>query len=93
MENNLVGRIAPAAMLNEAYTWMVTVSVGGQRRRRRGGRCHRGPAAAACRGRSSSPAAVLAVAALVAAVPRGPIARADRRAADRLRRAMAAEAA
>ena len=29
MENNLVGRIAPAAMLNEAYTWVVTVSVAG----------------------------------------------------------------
>ena len=25
VENNLVGRIAPAAMLNEAYTWVVTV--------------------------------------------------------------------
>ena len=44
VENNLVGRIAPAAMLNEAYTWVVTVSVGGQRGRRRGGRRDRRPA-------------------------------------------------
>jgi predicted MFS family arabinose efflux permease len=29
VENTLVGRLAPAAMLNEAYTWIVTVSVGG----------------------------------------------------------------
>lgn len=27
VENNMVGRIAPASMLNEAYTWMVTVAV------------------------------------------------------------------
>ena len=27
VENTLVGRIAPAGMLNEAYTWVVTVSV------------------------------------------------------------------
>ncbi len=27
LENTLVGRIAPAGMLNEAYTWVVTVSV------------------------------------------------------------------
>jgi MFS family permease len=29
VENSLVGRIAPGGMLNEAYTWIVTVSVGG----------------------------------------------------------------
>ena len=29
VETTLVGRIAPAAMLNEAYTWVVTVSVAG----------------------------------------------------------------
>jgi MFS family permease len=28
LENSLVGRITPGAMLNEAYTWVVTVSVG-----------------------------------------------------------------
>src|SRR5690606_39438413 len=28
LENSLVGRIAPASMLNEAYTWVVTVKVG-----------------------------------------------------------------
>ncbi|TDC84854.1 MFS transporter [Micromonospora sp. KC606] len=27
LENTLVGRIAPASMLNEAYTWVVTMSV------------------------------------------------------------------
>ena len=27
LENTLVGRIAPAGMLNEAYTWVVTVAV------------------------------------------------------------------
>ena len=50
VENTLVGRIAPAAMLNEAYTWVVTVSVGGQRRRRRGGRRDRRPAGRAAVG-------------------------------------------
>jgi MFS family permease len=29
VENSLVGRLSPAGMLNEAYTWMVTVSVSG----------------------------------------------------------------
>jgi MFS family permease len=66
VESNLVGRLAPSSMLNEAYTWVVTVSV--------------------------FAAAVLTVAALVAAIPHGSIARADRRAADRLRQALAAEA-
>jgi MFS family permease len=28
LENTLVGRIAPTSMLNEAYTWVVTTSVG-----------------------------------------------------------------
>ncbi|BCJ60127.1 MFS transporter [Micromonospora endophytica] len=28
LENTLVGRISPAGMLNEAYTWVVTMSVG-----------------------------------------------------------------
>jgi hypothetical protein len=32
VENTLVGRLAPAAMLNEAYTWIVTVSVAAARR-------------------------------------------------------------
>ena len=86
VENNLVGRIAPTAMLNEAYTWVVTVSVAGSA----AGGAIAGtivdqpgglPWAFAFAG------GVLALAALVAAIPAGPMARADRRAADRLRQA------
>jgi MFS family permease len=29
LENSLVGRIVPSGMMNEAYTWVVTVSVAG----------------------------------------------------------------
>jgi MFS family permease len=83
VENNLVGRIAPAAMLNEAYTWVVTVSVAGS------------AAGGAVAGTIVDQpggvpwaflfaAAVLVVAAMVAAVPRGPMARADQRVTDRL---------
>jgi MFS family permease len=86
VENSLVGRIAPAAMLNEAYTWVVTVSVAGS------------AAGGAVAGtivdqRGGLPWAfafasgVLAVAALMAAIPAGPMARADRRATERLRQA------
>ena len=28
LENTLIGRISPTSMLNEAYTWVVTMSVG-----------------------------------------------------------------
>ena len=86
VENNLVGRIAPAAMLNEAYTWVVTVSVAGS--------AAGGAAAGAIVDQPGGlpwafvfAAAVLVVAAMVAAVPAGPMARADERAADRLRQA------
>jgi MFS family permease len=86
VENNLVGRIAPAAMLNEAYTWVVTVSVAGS--------ALGGAVAGAIVDRPGGlpwafvfASAVLAVAALVAAVPAGPMTRADARASDRLRRA------
>ncbi|WP_229073992.1 MFS transporter [Actinoplanes sp. DH11] len=81
VENNLVGRLAPAAMMNEAYTWMVTVSVSGSA----AGGALAGvivdqpgglPWAFAFAG------AVVAVAALVAAVPEGAMARADRAAAE-----------
>ena len=89
VENNLVGRIAPAAMLNEAYTWVVTVSVAGS--------AAGGAVAGAIVDQPGGlpwafvfAAAVLTVAALVAAVPAGPMARADQRAAERLRLAMAA---
>lgn len=92
VETNLVGRLAPAAMLNEAYTWVVTVSVAGS--------AAGGAVAGAIVDQPGGlpwaflfAAGVLVVAALIAAVPHGSIARADRRADDRLRRAIAAEAA
>ena len=88
VETNLVGRIAPAAMLNEAFTWVVTVSVAGS--------ALGGAVAGAIVDQPGGlpwafvfAAGVLAVAALVAAPPAGPIARADKLAADRLRRALA----
>jgi predicted MFS family arabinose efflux permease len=79
-------------MLNEAYTWVVTVSVAGS------------AAGGAISGAIVDEpgglpwaflfaGSVLVVAALVAAVPHGSIARADRRAADRLDRALAVEPA
>jgi MFS family permease len=88
VENNLVGRIAPAAMLNEAYTWVVTVSVGGS------------AAGGALAGSIVDQpgglpwafvfaAFVLVLAALIAAVPAGPMTRADQRATERLRRTVA----
>jgi MFS family permease len=89
VENNLVGRIAPGAMLNEAYTWVVTVSVTGSAA---GGAIagtivdHPGGLPWAF----GFAAGVLALAALVAAIPAGSMARADRRAADRLRQASVA---
>lgn len=89
VENNLVGRIAPAGMLNEAYTWVVTVTVAGS--------AAGGAMAGAMVDRPGGlpwafvfAAVVLGLAALVAAVPAGPMARADERAADRLRAALAA---
>jgi MFS family permease len=92
VESNLVGRLAPAAMLNEAYTWVVTVSVAGS--------AAGGAVAGAIVDQPGGlpwaflfAAGVLLVAALIAGVPRGSIARADRRASDRLERALAAEAA
>jgi predicted MFS family arabinose efflux permease len=92
VESNLVGRFAPAAMLNEAYTWVVTVSVAGS--------AAGGAVAGAIVDQPGGlpwaflfAAGVLIVAALIAAVPHGSIARADRRATDRLRQAIAAEAA
>jgi predicted MFS family arabinose efflux permease len=88
VESNLVGRIAPAAMLNEAYTWIVTVSVAGS------------AAGGAVAGTIVDEpgglpwafvfaAVVLMVAAGVAAIPAGPITRADARAAARLEAALA----
>jgi MFS family permease len=92
VESNLVGRLSPAAMLNEAYTWVVTVSVGGS--------AAGGAVAGVIVDQPGGlpwafvfAATVLVAAALVAAVPAGPITRADQRADDRLRRALAAEPA
>jgi MFS family permease len=92
VETNLVGRLAPAAMLNEAYTWVVTVSVAGS--------AAGGAVAGAIVDQPGGlpwaflfAAGVLLSAALIAGVPRGSIARADRRASDRLERALAADAA
>jgi len=88
VETNLVGRIAPAGMLNEAYTWVVTVSVAGS--------AAGGAVAGIIVDQPGGlpwafvfAATVLLIAALVAAVPTGPVARADRHAAERLQRAMA----
>ncbi|WP_374249916.1 MFS transporter [Micromonospora sp. R77] len=76
LENTLVGRIAPAGMLNEAYTWVVTMSVAASAA---GGAVaglivdHAGgvPWAFLFAG------AAVAVGAGVAALPAGPIARAE----------------
>ncbi|MEV4658158.1 MFS transporter [Micromonospora sp. NPDC049301] len=76
LENTLVGRIAPAGMLNEAYTWVVTMSVAASAA---GGAVaglivdHAGgvPWAFLFAGAS------VAVGAAVAALPAGPIARAE----------------
>jgi MFS family permease len=91
VETNLVGRIAPAAMLNEAYTWVVTVSVAGS--------ALGGAVAGTIVDQPGGlpwafvfAAGVLVVASMVAAVPAGPMARADRRAAERLRHAVATAA-
>jgi MFS family permease len=90
VENTLVGRLAPATQLNEAYTWMVTVSVGGS--------AAGGAVAGAIVDQPGGlpwsfvfAGGVLVIAALVAAIPRGSIARADRHAEDRLRAALATE--
>ncbi|GAA4597149.1 MFS family permease [Actinoplanes octamycinicus] len=92
VENSLVGRLAPAGMLNEAYTWMVTVSVSGSA----AGGALAGVIVDQPGGLPWSfvfAAAVLLLAAAVAAVPEGSMTRADRHAAERLSSAMAAEAA
>lgn len=87
VENNLVGRIAPRPMLNEAYTWIVTVSVGGS--------AAGGAVAGVIVDQPGGlpwafvfAGAVLMVAAAVAAVPAGSMARADLRAAEELREAL-----
>ncbi|MFF5178523.1 MFS transporter [Micromonospora sp. NPDC000316] len=76
LENTLVGRIAPTGMLNEAYTWVVTVAVATSAV---------GGAVAGLIVDSAGgvpwafvfAGAAVAVAAAVAALPAGPIARAE----------------
>lgn len=91
LENTMVGRISPGSMLNEAYTWMVTVSV----------------AASAAGGATAGllvdqfgvpwaflfAGAAVALAAGVAAPRKGPISRAEARGAVGIERALAAELA
>jgi MFS family permease len=92
VETNLVGRIAPASMLNEAYTWIVTVSVAGSA----AGGAVAGVIVDEPGGLPWAfvfASAVLMVAAAVAAIPAGPITRADARAADRLEAQLAAQPA
>ncbi|WP_430780425.1 MFS transporter [Actinoplanes sp. G11-F43] len=92
VENSLVGRIAPAGMLNEAYTWMVTVSVAGSA----AGGAISGVIVDQPGGLPWSfvfAAGVLMLAAAVAALPEGSMARADRHAAERLSTALAADPA
>ncbi|NMO56565.1 MFS transporter [Actinoplanes sp. TBRC 11911] len=87
--NNLVSRLAPPGMVNEAYTWGVTVSVGAS--------AAGGAIAGSIVDRPGGlpwafvfPAAVLMAAGLLALVPGGPVSRADRMATDRLREAVLA---
>jgi MFS family permease len=89
VENNMIGRIAPASMLNEAYTWAVTVavafsavggSVAGLIVDQPGGV----PWAFLFAG------AAVGAAAVVTAMPSGAIARADALATARLAQALAA---
>jgi len=82
VENGLVSRIAPASMLNEAFTWVVTVSVAGS--------ALGGAVAGTIVDRPGGPpwafvlaAGMLAVGAIVAGWPSGPMARADKVAGER----------
>ncbi|SDY78410.1 hypothetical protein SAMN05444365_103466 [Micromonospora pattaloongensis] len=90
VENTMVGRITPGGMLNEAYTWIVTVSVAASA----GGGALAGmivdrpggvPWAFLLAG------AAVGVAAVVAALPTGSIARAEARAALHVEQALAPE--
>ncbi|GIF65753.1 hypothetical protein Ais01nite_37880 [Asanoa ishikariensis] len=90
VENTMVGRIAPGSMLNEAYTWVVTVSVGAS--------AVGGAGAGWLVDKAGPPWAfvfagmAVAVGALVAAPSGGPIARAEKHAAVRLEAALEPEA-
>jgi MFS family permease len=86
VENTMVGRISPASMLNESYTWVVTVAVGAS--------ALGGSGAGLIVDAAGVPwaflyaGAAVAVAAGVAALPRGPIARAEHTAVVRISSAL-----
>ncbi|MDG4821241.1 MFS transporter [Asanoa sp. WMMD1127] len=86
VENTMVGRIAPGSMLNEAYTWVVTVSVAAS--------AVGGAVAGWLVDRAGAPWAfvfagvAVAVGAAVAAPARGPIRRAEKHADLRLENAL-----
>lgn len=88
VENALVGRISPASMLNESYTWVVTVSVGGSA----AGGALTGLIVDRTGGVTWAflfAAVAVGLAAAVTAVPAGSIARADRMALARVKPALA----
>ncbi|SDT71437.1 MFS transporter [Actinoplanes derwentensis] len=92
LETSLVGRFSPAGMMNEAFTWMITVSVAGSA----AGGAIAGVIVDQPGGLPWSfvfASVVLMLAAAVAAVPEGSMARADRHAAERLSTALAADPA
>ncbi|MBF9134183.1 MFS transporter [Plantactinospora sp. S1510] len=89
VENTMVGRISPASMLNEAYTWVVTVAVAAS--------AAGGAGAGILADQVGVPwaflfaGAAVAAAAVVAAMPAGSIARAEAQAEVRLEQALAAD--
>lgn len=92
LENTMVGRIAPVTMLNEAYTWVVTVAVGSS--------AAGGAVAGVIVDRAGGvpwafvfAGAAVAVAAGVAARPAGSIARAENKATVRVEQPLATEPA
>jgi MFS family permease len=92
LENMMVGRISPVSMLNEAYTWVVTVAVGASAAGGAGAGMiidHGGgvPWAFLFAG------AAVAVGAGVAALPGGPIARAEKTSALRVDTSLVVEPA
>jgi MFS family permease len=88
VENTMVGRISPVSMLNESYTWVVTVAIGAS--------ALGGSGAGLIVDAAGVPwaflyaGAAVAVAAVVAALPNGPVARAEKSAAVRVSNALAA---
>jgi MFS family permease len=87
VENSLVGRIAPASMLNEAFTWVVTVSVAGSA----AGGALTGVIVDQPGGLPWAfvmAAVSLLAGAAIASYPSGPMSRADEQATTRLREAL-----